>query len=60
MTEKEVMQSLYGFNSGVTLIMIAHRLSSIMECDKVIYLKNGKIEMVGKPDEVIEKFNFSR
>lgn len=60
LTEKEVMQSLYGFNSGVTLIMIAHRLSSIMECDKVIYLKNGYIEMVGKPDEVIEKFNFSR
>ena len=60
LTEKEVMESLYSFNSGVTLIMIAHRLSSIMECDKVIYLKNGNIEMVGKPDEVIEKFNFSK
>ena len=60
LTEKEVMESLYSFNSGVTLIMIAHRLSSIMECDKVIYLKNGNIEMVGKPYEVIEKFNFSK
>ena len=56
LTEKEVMQSILNFNPDLTIIMVAHRLSSLEECDKVIYLKDGQIEMIGKPEDILPKF----
>ncbi len=32
--------------------MIAHRLSSVRNADKVVYLENGKIESIGTFDQV--------
>ena len=58
-TEKKVLNSILNFNPNLTVIMIAHRLSTLKECDKVIYLKNGEIGMIGKPNEVITKFKLN-
>ena len=58
-TEKKVLNSILNFNPNLTVIMIAHRLSSLKKCDTVIYLKNGKIEMIGKPKEVINEFSLN-
>ncbi len=42
-TERLVMQSINSINKNITLIMIAHRLSTLKKCDRIITLQNGKI-----------------
>ena len=42
-TERLVMKSINSIDKNITLIMIAHRLSTLEKCDKIITLQNGKI-----------------
>ena len=42
-TEKEVMKSLNYFRGKKTIIMIAHRLSTLSECDEIWKIENGVI-----------------
>ncbi len=41
--------------NNTTIISIAHRLSTLKNCDQIIVLNKGKIEESGKYDELIEK-----
>ena len=40
---------------NTTIIAIAHRLTTLKNCDKIIVLNKGKIEETGKFDELIDK-----
>ena len=37
------MKSINGLSKNITIIMIAHRLSTLENCDRVVTLENGKI-----------------
>ncbi len=50
-TEIEKLQK----ENNTTIISIAHRLTTLKNCDKIIVLNKGKIEEDGKYDELIEK-----
>jgi len=41
---------------GKTMLLIAHRLSTIRFCDRVLWLQNGKIHRLGRPEEVLPDF----
>ena len=41
--------------NNTTIIAIAHRLTTLKNCDKIIVLNKGKIEEEGKFDELIDK-----
>jgi len=43
-TEAEVMKAIDNMNGSKTIIMIAHRLSTVERCDKIINIENGKIK----------------
>ncbi|WP_320675180.1 ABC transporter ATP-binding protein [Prochlorococcus sp. MIT 1341] len=43
-TEQEVMRSLYSLSSELTIILIAHRESTLKGCDKIIRIANGVAE----------------
>jgi ABC-type multidrug transport system fused ATPase/permease subunit len=51
-TEKSVTDAIYNKESGVTLIVIAHRLSTVRHADLVILLDQGKLIAKGTFDEV--------
>ena len=50
-TEIEKLQK----ENNTTIISIAHRLTTLKNCDKIIVLNKGKIEECGKYSELIEK-----
>jgi ABC-type multidrug transport system fused ATPase/permease subunit len=51
-TESEINQAIYSLKGSVTVVLIAHRLSTARDADKVAYLSNGKIEALGSFEEV--------
>lgn len=51
-TEHEITQMLTSLKGNKTIIVIAHRLCTLKECDKLIYLKDGVIVDVGTFEEL--------
>jgi ABC-type bacteriocin/lantibiotic exporter with double-glycine peptidase domain len=54
-TEKAVMSSIIESGGNITMIIVAHRLSTLRNCDQVVKLKNGEIESVGTYAQIIGK-----
>ena len=54
-TENAVISALEGLSRKLTLVIIAHRLSTLQRCDRVIRLANGRIESQGSPDQILSK-----
>jgi ABC-type multidrug transport system fused ATPase/permease subunit len=52
-TEDAVMEALEAMSRDLTVVMIAHRLSTVQRCDRVIRLANGRIQAQGLPDQVL-------
>jgi ABC-type multidrug transport system fused ATPase/permease subunit len=46
-TEDAVMAAIEGLSRELTIVMIAHRLSTVSRCDRVIRLKHGRITAEG-------------
>ena len=53
-TEKAVMNEVYNLNKDITIIIIAHRLSTVKKCDQIYLLKNGELENQGTFEELIK------
>lgn len=51
-TESEINQAIYSLKGSVTVVLIAHRLSTARNADKVAYLSKGKIEAIDSFEEV--------
>lgn len=51
-SEIDVSDAIRGLKGSVTVVMIAHRLSTVRNADQVIYLEKGKILARGTFDEV--------
>jgi len=53
-TEKSVIKSIYNLGPQTTLIMIAHRLTTLKNCDKIFKFRNGEIIKIGKPSQILK------
>ncbi len=53
-TEKKVMDAVNNLNKDMTIILIAHRLSTVKKCNQIYLLKNGQIENHGTFEELIK------
>lgn len=56
-TEKSIRQMIDAHRNKMTIIIIAHRLTSVVDCDKIFFMGNGKIEAEGTHDELLKKSN---
>ncbi len=54
-TERQIQQALERLSVGRTTIMIAHRLSTLRNADKLIVIENGKMPESGTHAELIAK-----
>ncbi len=51
-TEKAILENLRNVRKGKTTILIAHRISTVEQMDKIIFIDDGKIAAVGKHEEL--------
>ena len=47
-TEREIMKSIYDLKGDKTIIMIAHRLGTLKNCDKIFEIKQGILSPITK------------
>lgn len=52
-TEAKIRECFYKELKDTTVILIAQRISSVMEADKIIVLDDGKIDSIGTHDELM-------
>lgn len=52
-SEALIKQSIESLKGRLTLLIVAHRFSTIMNCDRVIMLKNGQIAETGAPKTLL-------
>lgn len=54
--EEEVLKNLFTQFEGKTIVLVAHRFSNLLKCDRVFVFKDGSVVFEGQPKEAIEFF----
>jgi len=52
-TEQSVISSIEGLNRDLTVLLIAHRLTTVQYCDSIIELEHGKVVAEGSYDHLV-------
>ena len=53
-SEYEITEAFERLDKVLTKVVIAHRLSTVLKADKIVYLKGGKIQGMGTFNELRE------
>jgi len=54
LTEKAIIEAVHNLDNNVTVIMIAHRLSTVEKCDQIVMIEQGKIAAMGTFNELFK------
>ncbi len=54
-TEKQIIDSIDALKGERTIVMIAHRLTTVMNCDTLYLMENGRITDEGAYDELLAR-----
>ena len=52
LTERDVMEAIEALPGNKTVLMIAHRLTTLRKCDRIVLLKRGRVSAIGTWDEL--------
>ena len=55
LTERAVMDAVHNLGRAKTIIMIAHRLTTVRDCDMIVMLENGRVISSGTYDELLDR-----
>ena len=53
--EKEIMEHLHRFYRGRTVVVVAHRLSTVRDADNIVVLDKGRVAEEGTHEELTAK-----
>jgi ATP-binding cassette subfamily B protein len=53
-TEQSVMGTIGSLDRGLTILMIAHRLTTVKDCDQIVLLEHGRVVAAGTYDQLLE------
>ena len=56
--EKEIVENMNRFFTGKTVVVVAHRLSTVSNADQIIVIDKGKIVEKGKHQELVNSRGF--
>jgi ABC-type multidrug transport system fused ATPase/permease subunit len=56
-TERGVMESIIALQGSKTILIVAHRLTTVQHCDKIFRIQHGKLVEAGTPKEIFETIN---
>ena len=54
--EKEIMQMIQNLNATITVVIVAHRLSTVEDCDYIYWLKDGQLHQCGTSSAVLAQY----
>lgn len=54
-TEKEILNDFNKLKKEKFLIMVSHRMNSLLNCDEVFYIQDGEIKDIGKIEELVKR-----
>lgn len=52
-TERSVMEAIEGLNEELTVLIIAHRVTTLRKCTQVVELRNGEVSRIGSYQDVV-------
>jgi ABC-type multidrug transport system fused ATPase/permease subunit len=55
LTERAINEELLQLQSDLTLIIVAHRLSTVRSCKTLVLLNNGRVSAIGNYDELVQR-----
>ena len=60
-TEHRINQTIQDLHGSITVLVVAHRLSTVRHSDQVVFMKEGRVEDVGSFDELrLQNAEFDR
>jgi ABC-type multidrug transport system fused ATPase/permease subunit len=51
-TERRIADTIAGLRGQVTMVVVAHRLSTVRDCDAVVFMKDGEVAGIGSFDDL--------
>ncbi|HYU79955.1 MAG TPA: ABC transporter ATP-binding protein, partial [Vicinamibacterales bacterium] len=57
-TEREVTRAIAALQGGRTVIVIAHRLSTVENCDRLVFLQDGHVAAIGPYKDLLRHHSF--
>lgn len=51
-TERQIVETLTELRGGLTMIVVTHRIASVRNCDRILYLEEGSIRALGSFETV--------
>lgn len=55
-TESAIMETIAALKGQLTIVIIAHRLSTVEHCDRLIWMEKGRICRIGTPQEILPEY----
>lgn len=55
-SEKRILDTIYGLKGEHTMLIVAHRLSTVELCDTVVWLDQGRVVLQGPPKVVLSAY----
>jgi ABC-type multidrug transport system fused ATPase/permease subunit len=56
LSENAIKETVAGLPGDTTAIIIAHRLDTVRDCDRLVWLDRGRIFATGRPEEIIPRY----
>lgn len=54
-TERELTRAIEGLRGTKTMLIVAHRLTTVRRCDRLVFLHQGRVVDIGSFDELLDR-----
>ncbi len=55
-SERQIQETITNLKGTVTMVIVAHRLSTVRDCDRIVWIDAGRVRMIGPPSEVLPTY----